>query len=52
MAKTSYKSSPRSTNKSTNKSNQRSSYRPNPLIPKAGVTRSGRRSYEYGGKVK
>ena len=52
MAKTSSKSTSKSTNKSTSKGVTRSSYRPNPLIPKAGVTRSGRRSYEYGGKVK
>ena len=52
MSKTSYKSTTKSTNKSTSKGPIRSSYRPNPLVPKAGVTRSGRRSYEYGGKVK
>ena len=28
----------------------RSSNRPNPMIPKAGFTKSGRRSFENGGK--
>lgn len=40
MAKTNSKSS----NKSTNS-------RPKPLIPKAGYTKSGRRTYGNGGKV-
>ena len=40
----------RSTNSRSNAS--RSSNRPNPMIPKASVTRSGRRSYSDGGKVK
>lgn len=30
----------------------RSSNRPNPMIPKAGFTKSGRRSFENGGKIK
>ena len=40
------------TSRSTNsKSNpNRSSNRPNPMIPKAGFTKSGRRSFENGGK--
>ena len=29
----------------------RSSNRPNPMIPKAGFTKSGRRSFENGGKI-
>lgn len=50
MAKSSSKSTPRST--STKSNPNRSSNRPNPMIPKASVTRSGRRSYGDGGKVK
>lgn len=50
MAKSSSKSTPRSTNTKSNPN--RSSNRPNPMIPKASVTRSGRRSYGNGGKVK
>ena len=50
MAKSSSKSTPRST--STKSNPNRSSNRPNPMIPKASVTRSGRRSYGNGGKVK
>lgn len=50
MAKSSSKSTPRST--STKSNPNRSSNRPNPMIPKASVTRSGRRSYGCGGKVK
>ena len=41
---------PRNTNSKSNPN--RSSYRPNPMIAKAGVTRSGRRSFGDGGKVK
>lgn len=41
---------PRTTNSKSNPN--RSSRRPNPNISKAGVTRSGRKSYECGGKVK
>lgn len=40
----------RSTNSKSNPN--RSSHRPNPMISKAGVTRSGRRSFGDGGKVK
>lgn len=37
--------------KTNSKSNpNRSSNRPNPMIPKAGFTKSGRRSFENGGK--
>lgn len=50
MAKSNSKSTPRSTNTKSNPN--RSSNRPNPMIPKASVTRSGRRSYGDGGKVK
>ena len=50
MAKSSSKSTPRST--STKSNPNRSSNRPNPMIPKASVTRSGRRSYGDGGKIK
>lgn len=52
MAKSSSRSSsktPRSTNSGTNPG--RSSNRPNPMISKAGVTRSGRRSFGNGGKA-
>ena len=41
---------PRTTNSKSNPG--RSSNRPNPMIPKAGSTRSGRRSYGCGGKAK
>lgn len=41
---------PRNTNPSSNQN--RSSNRPNPMIPKAGYTKSGRRSYSNGGKTK
>ena len=50
MANSSSKSTPRRT--STKSNPKRSSNRPNPMIPKASVTRSGRRSYGCGGKVK
>ena len=51
MAKSSSKSvTPRNTNSKSNPN--RSSNRPNPMINKAGVTRSGRRSYGCGGKTK
>lgn len=51
MAKSnSSKVTPRSTNSRSN--SNRSSNRPNPMISKAGVTRSGRRSFGDGGKVK
>lgn len=50
---------PKSSNRTTtsrntnSKSNaNRSTNRPNPMINKASVTRSGRRSYGDGGKVK
>ena len=46
MAKSSSKSSSSSQSSST-----RTSSRPNPMIPKAGYTKSGRRSYGNGGKV-
>ena len=39
---------PRTTNSKRNPN--RSSNRPNPMIPKAGFTKSGRRSFENGGK--
>ena len=38
----------RTTNSKSNST--RSSNRPNPMIPKAGFTKSGRRSFENGGK--
>lgn len=41
-----------SRNVNTKSNPNRSSNRPNPMIPKASVTRSGRRSYGDGGKVK
>lgn len=51
MAKSSSRATtPRSTNTKSNPN--RSSNRPNPMIPKASVTRSGRKSYGDGGKVK
>lgn len=51
MAKSSSRATtPRSTNSRSNPN--RSSHRPNPMVNKAGVTRSGRRSYGDGGKVK
>lgn len=51
MAKSSSRSTtPRSTNTKSNPN--RSSNRPNPMIPKAGFTRSGRRSFGDGGKIK
>ena len=51
MAKFSSRSTtPRSTNTKSNPN--RSSNRPNPMIPKAGFTRSGRRSFGDGGKIK
>lgn len=37
--------------KSSSKSETSSSNRPKPLIPKAGYTKSGRKSYSTGGKV-
>lgn len=49
MAKSSSKTTSRSTNSRSNPN--RSTRRSNPMIPKASVTRSGRRSYENGGKV-
>lgn len=49
MAKSSGRTS-RSTNSRSN--SNRSSNRPNPMINKASITRSGRRSYSNGGKVK
>ena len=39
---------PRTTNSKSNST--RSFNRPNPMIPKAGFTKSGRRSFENGGK--
>lgn len=51
MAKSSSRATTsRSTNSKSNST--RSSNRPNPMIAKASVTRSGRRSYGDGGKVK
>ena len=50
MAKSSSKSiTPRNTNSKSNPN--RSSNRPNPMISKAGFTRSGRRSFSNGGKA-
>lgn len=46
MAKFSSKSSSNSQSSSTRTSN-----RPKPMIPKAGYTKSGRRSYGNGGKI-
>lgn len=49
MVKSSSKSvTPRNTNSKSNPN--RSSNRPNPMISKAGFTRSGRRSFGNGGK--
>ena len=50
MTKLSSRTTSRST--STKSNPNRSSNRPNPMIPKASVTRSGRRSYGNGGKAK
>lgn len=51
MAKSSSRATtPRSTNTKSNPN--RSSHRPNPMVPKAGFTRSGRRSFGDGGKIK
>lgn len=51
MAKSSSRATtPRSTNTKSNPN--RSSHRPTPMVPKAGVTRSGRRSFSDGGKIK
>ena len=51
MTKSSSKATtPRSTNSLSNPN--RSSNRPNPMINKASVTRSGRRSFGDGGKIK
>lgn len=51
MAKSSSKATtPRSTNSRSNPN--RSFNRPNPMINKASVTRSGRRSFGEGGKIK
>ena len=51
MAKSSGRATtPRNTNPKSN--SNRSSHRPNPMTPKAGVTRSGRRSFGDGGKIK
>lgn len=42
----------KSNSKSSTKSNTtKSSSRPKPMIPKAGYTKSGRRSYSNGGKI-
>ena len=50
MAKSSSRATtPRSVNIKSNPN--RSSHRPTPMIPKAGVTRSGRRSFGDGGKT-
>ena len=50
MEKSSSKSvTPRNTNSKSNLN--RSSHRPNPMISKAGFTRSGRRSFGNGGKA-
>lgn len=50
MAKSSSKSvTPRNINSKSNPN--RSSNRPNPMISKAGFTRSGRRSFGNGGKT-
>lgn len=50
MAKTSSsRVTPRSTNSKSNPN--RSNRRANPMIPKASITRSGRRSFENGGKA-
>lgn len=39
------------TSRNTNSNTNMSSNRPKPLIPKSGVTHSGRRTYSNGGKV-
>lgn len=41
---------PRSTNPKSN--SNRSSHRPNPMVSKSGFTRSGRRAFGDGGKIK
>lgn len=51
MKNSSKESSSSKANSSSSKTNQTSN-RAKPMIPKAGFTRSGRRSYDYGGKVK
>lgn len=48
-AKSTRKVTPRATNSKSNPN--RSSRRANPMIPKAGFTRSGRRSFGNGGKA-
>ncbi len=50
MSKTSKQVTPRNTNPKSNPN--RSPNRSNPMISKAGVTRSGRRSFCNGGKAK
>ncbi len=50
MSKNSKSVTPRNINSRSNPN--RSSNRSNPMISKAGVTRSGRRSYSDGGKIK
>lgn len=49
MATTNKNTTPRNTNTKTNYN--RSIKRANPMIPKAGITRSGRKSFENGGKI-
>lgn len=49
MAKNNSKKTPRETNAPSNPN--RSKRRPNPMVSKASVTRSGRRSFENGGKA-
>lgn len=49
MTKTSKSVTPRKTNSRSNPN--RSSNRPNPMIAKASITRSGRRTFENGGKI-
>lgn len=49
MAKTNKSVTPRKTNSQSN--SNRSSNRANPMIPKASITRSGRRTFENGGKI-
>lgn len=46
------KSKVTSRNTNSNSNAKRSLKRANPMIPKAGVTRSGRRSFSNGGKIK
>lgn len=48
---TSSKSTSKSNISKTSNTITRSNNRPNPLIPKAGITHSGRRTYGNGGKV-